>query len=391
MGAEGRVRFGALLDPVTAGFVFDYDVVFLVVDGGSTRTFIERFRSELASAQRARRPLLVAGYAGIVLERAFGGYADRADADLVCANSAADTELFQKTARLLGADPDRVMHAGLTIMPAQAAAGVRNEPPRDIVFATQNAVPATRRERLYLLSRLIEYARRHPDRRLRIKPRLQPGEKAFNAEQHPYPALLDELLDADEAPPNLQISYEPITEMFAETDLCLTVSSTAAVEAHTYGVPFNTLVDFGFRELYGLHYFMGSGRAITLDDFIEDRLGVLDPAWVADNIDGPDSPAQTILQRVRAMVAEQESEGAVAALPMNAFRRAKLRSEEFAAAVPKPPPVQLERMAIPLPQHPVKRAAVVVLAKTFRTTMRIPVLGRAIRMLIAAADMSVRS
>jgi len=42
-------------------------------------------------------------------------------------------------------------------------------------------------------------------------------------------------------------------------DLCLTVSSTAAVEAMHRGIPTGILVDLGVRELLANQLFLGSG------------------------------------------------------------------------------------------------------------------------------------
>ncbi|WP_444547752.1 DUF6716 putative glycosyltransferase, partial [Streptomyces fradiae] len=62
------------------------------------------------------------------------------------------------------------------------------------------------------------------------------------------------------------------------TDLLVTVSSTAALEALHRGVPTAVLTDLGVREALGNHHFIGSGLLTSWDRLDAGDEPVPDPA-----------------------------------------------------------------------------------------------------------------
>ena len=68
-------------------------------------------------------------------------------------------------------------------------------------------------------------------------------------------------------------------EVLSRTDLLVTVSSTAAVEAIHRGIPTAILTDFGIRESLGNAHFLGSGCLAAFDDLDAGAHPVADGRW----------------------------------------------------------------------------------------------------------------
>ncbi|PCN47525.1 hypothetical protein Csp2054_11670 [Curtobacterium sp. 'Ferrero'] len=147
-----------------------------------------------------------------------------------------------------------------------------------VVFAAQPSVPATREERAFLIRRLAETARAHPEWRVVIKVRATSGEHQTHHEEHPYA----ELLPVD-APPNLVVESGPMAEHLARAVALVTVSSTAVLEAVAAGVPALTLTDFGVSRQLINEVFVGSGLPGDTDDLVAGRFRTVESAWLRDN------------------------------------------------------------------------------------------------------------
>ena len=94
----------------------------------------------------------------------------------------------------------------------------RGGPIRTVVFADQPTVPAKRHERVYVWDRLLEYAVRHPDRRVLLRPPHRASERTF----HRMELSPERWAETRELPPNLRIDHTPIVELLPVTDLLLT-------------------------------------------------------------------------------------------------------------------------------------------------------------------------
>ena len=95
---------------------------------------------------------------GLVYEKHVEGLCWRLGADVICCNSAADVELFQRVALDLGLDPSPIVRAGAAVVQSAKARGTHEItwPPRRLVFAVQPDVPRRRDDRQYLLERMVE-------------------------------------------------------------------------------------------------------------------------------------------------------------------------------------------------------------------------------------------
>ncbi|MFD5326337.1 DUF6716 putative glycosyltransferase [Streptomyces sp. NPDC127092] len=248
-----------------------YDVVVLALVGGTVRAMLQG----LADLALDRRPVLVTGYVGVVYEKLADGLLLRHGADVVLANSRHDAERFRAVYEGVGADPGSVVEAAL---PFLGGAPHRPEPGRDtLVFAAQPSVPVTKAERAYVLRRLVEHARLRPDREVLLKLRSRPGEHTTHLEEFPYQKLVRDL----PVPPNFRLVYGHMGEVLDRTDLLVTVSSTAALEALHRRVPTAILTDLGVREALGNHHFIGSGLLTSFDALDEGAVPRPDEHWLA--------------------------------------------------------------------------------------------------------------
>ncbi|MFF7179608.1 DUF6716 putative glycosyltransferase [Streptomyces sp. NPDC008121] len=248
-----------------------YDVVVLALVGGTVRAVLQG----LADLALDRRPVIVTGYVGVVYEKLADGLLLRHGADVVLANSRHDAERFRAVYEGVGADSSSVVEAAL---PFLGGAPYAPEPGRDtLVFAAQPSVPAGRAERTYLLRRLVGYAREHPEREVLLKLRSKPGEHTTHLEELPYQRLVRALA----VPPNFRLVYGHMGEVLDRTDLLVTVSSTAALEALHRRIPTAILSDLGVREVLGNHHFIGSGLLTSFDRLDADVRPVPDEEWLA--------------------------------------------------------------------------------------------------------------
>ncbi|MEK9518999.1 hypothetical protein MIU24_06255 [Streptomyces venezuelae] len=248
-----------------------YDVVVLALVGGTVRAVLQG----LADLGLARRPVVVTGYVGVVYEKLTDGLLLRHGADVVLANSRHDAQRFRAVYEGVGAGADPVVEAAL---PFLGGAPHTPEAGRDtLVFAAQPSVPATRAERAYVLRRLIEHARLHPGREVLLKLRSKPGEHTTHLEEYPFQKLVREL----DPPANFSLVYGHMGEVLDRTDLLVTVSSTAALEALHRRIPTAILTDLGVREVLGNHHFVGSGLLASFDRLDQGLVPTPDGDWLA--------------------------------------------------------------------------------------------------------------
>jgi len=249
------------------------DVLVLALPGGGSAAAVHALAAGWPSG--SRRPLLVTGYVGVVYEKLVEGLLARAGTDVVLANCADDAERFRAVYAGMGLDPAAIVESSLPFLREPAP---RQPPGRfTVTFAGQPGVPSSHADRAYLVRRLIGHAVRRPDRLVNFKLRSVPGEQVTHAEPHPYHALLRRVPGG--LPPNLQLTVGDMGEALAATDLLVTVSSTAALEAMSLGVPTVLLTDFGVREGLGNAYFTGSGCLASFDEVDAGATPVVDPAW----------------------------------------------------------------------------------------------------------------
>ncbi|MEU0248793.1 DUF6716 putative glycosyltransferase [Streptomyces sp. NPDC006235] len=258
-----------------------YDVLVLALVGGGVQAMLHGLARVWQN--RTSRPVVVTGYVGVVYEKLADGLLLRHGADLVLANSRQDADRFRAVYEGVGADASSVTEVALPFLGGAPYEGERDPSakqgrrPYTVVFAAQPSVPESRKDRTYLLNRLVQHARRHPEREVLLKLRSRPGEHTTHIEELPYQKLAQRL----DPPANFRLVYGNMGEVLDRTDLLVTVSSTAALESLHRRIPTVVLTDLGVREALGNHHFVGSGCLASWDQLDAGHRPAPDEEWVA--------------------------------------------------------------------------------------------------------------
>ena len=312
--AEVGVQADSLREVTAAAFLHDmgeraqpggtggepYDVVLLSLVGGGVQAMLHGLAHTWRG--RAKRPAVVTGYVGVVYEKLADGLLLRHGADVVLANSRHDAERFREVYAGVGADAGSVVECALPFLGgAPYIPAALDERPFTVVFAVQPSVPDNRADRAYLLRRAVEHARLHPDREVLVKLRSKPGEHTTHIEELPYQKLAGR--QPGGLPANCRLVQGNMGEVLDRTDLLVTVSSTAALEALHRRIPTAVLTDLGIREALGNHHFLGSGCLASWDELDAGRMPLADPEWCARQGVAADGAYETAFDAVRERVA----------------------------------------------------------------------------------------
>jgi hypothetical protein len=295
VGVEtGRVREVTAVEFLHTVRDEGYDVVVLALVGGAVQAMLHG----LAALRLPARPVVVTGYVGVVYEKLADGLLLRHGADVVLANSRHDAQRFRAVYEGVGADVSSVTEVALPFLGGEPHRP--QEGRNTVVFAAQPSVPASRADRTYLLRRLVEHARLHPNREVLLKLRSKPGEHTTHIEELPYQRLAERLPGG--LPPNFRQVYGHMGEVLDRTDLLVTVSSTAALESLHRRIPTAILTDLGVREALGNHHFIGSGLLTSWDHLDGGHRPEPDGEWLAGQGVAADGTYATAYDRARARV-----------------------------------------------------------------------------------------
>ncbi|MCX4456347.1 hypothetical protein OG585_27600 [Streptomyces sp. NBC_01340] len=270
-----------------------YDILVVALVGGGVQAILHGLAHVWDG--RSKRPVVVTGYVGVVYEKLADGLLLRHGADLVLANSRQDADRFRAVYEGVGADASSVTEVAL---PFLGGAAYEKHDPYTVVFAAQPSVPENRKDRTYLLNRLIQHARLHPDREVLLKLRSKPGEHTTHIEELPY----QKLAQKTDLPANFRLVYGHMGEVLDRTDLLVTISSTAALESLHRRIPTVVLSDLGVREALGNHHFVGSGCLASWDQLDAGDEPAPDPAWVARQGVAADGRYETAFDEARARI-----------------------------------------------------------------------------------------
>ncbi|WP_030547993.1 DUF6716 putative glycosyltransferase [Streptomyces albus] len=270
---EVGVRADSLREVTTAGFLRavtgePYDVVVLACVGGAVQAMLH----------------------GLARATAGAGEVERGEAGPGAAANG--------TTPALGTVPAPGTPAPGTPAPGPAP----GERPHTVCFAVQPSVPDNRAGRDYLLRRAAGHARLHPDREVLIKLRSKPGEHTTHIEELPYQKLVSRLPGG--LPANCRLVYGHMGEVLDRTDLLVTVSSTAALEALHRGIPTAVLTDLGIREALGNHHFLGSGCLASWDELDAGHRPEPDRSWLARQGVAADGHYEHAFDAARERIAE---------------------------------------------------------------------------------------
>ncbi|MGW0289676.1 DUF6716 putative glycosyltransferase [Streptomyces tuirus] len=298
---EVGVRADSLREVTAAEFLRamaeeTYDVLVLSLVGGGVQAMLHGLAR--VWEHRTSRPVVVTGYVGVVYEKLADGLLLRHGADLVLANSRQDADRFRAVYEGVGADASAVTEVALPFLGGAPYEGEHD--PYTVVFAAQPSVPDSRKDRTYLLNRLVRHARRHPEREVLLKLRSKPGEHTTHIEELPYQKLVQRL----DPPANFRLVYGNMGEVLDRTDLLVTVSSTAALESLHRRIPTVVLSDLGIRESLGNHHFVGSGCLASWDQLDAGHRPTPDEEWVSRQGVAADGSYDSAFDAARKRIAE---------------------------------------------------------------------------------------
>ncbi|KQX75220.1 DUF6716 putative glycosyltransferase [Aeromicrobium sp. Root472D3] len=234
-------------------------------------------------AETGGRPVVVSGLAGISIPVLAPGLRYRRCADVFVLQSRRELREFtavdQHHRFELTTIPYLVGRDGPAIEP-DGPAVVRDR----IVFAAQAMVPASRRDRLWMLERLVETAWAHPHLTVVVKVRARDGEPQTHVEQFPYEDLLVGLAEAGtRLPPNLTVEGGAMGRHLRRAVGLATISSTALLEAVAQGVPCLAIDDFGVGHRQINTVLVGSGLLGPTSRLVAADFRHPAPEWLDDN------------------------------------------------------------------------------------------------------------
>jgi len=256
-----------------------YAAILLMIDGMKIQEVCHAFYSSLADSGASRRPVLITGFVGVGLFDTYIGYQRRLLSDVLFLNARKDLEDCEAVCRTIGVEHGGLVVSGLPFLGALARPTSLPAEVDCVLFAGQPDVPERVIERIYVLEHMIDYARRFPARRVLFKPRHKPGEKTLHKTQYHYETLRESFLKDVELPANFEFVYGPIKEYLECSQLFVTVSSTAAIEALQFDCHVALVSDLGITEKLGNNYFMDSGMLADFDDLYNDDFPALNWDW----------------------------------------------------------------------------------------------------------------
>jgi hypothetical protein len=318
------------------------EVVLLGLGGNSYRVFQLHLFDEIEVRKATSRPILICGFPGVLYENRITGFLDRMGCDVICVNSEEDRVFARNLFGRFGIVEDPFVVTGLFMLEGQPAPIPL--PPREpntgriVTFATQPSVPALYRERAYIMARLVDYAREHPEDTVLIKSRSPLNGRATHKEKFRYEHIRPP--GAARLPPNMRFAYGRMKPVLDQTDILIAVSSTAAMQALYAGRCVVILADFGKKQRYGSHYFpdfnvkqhygsqyfFDSGLMAAIDVLWSDKLPLPSPAWLDRTGLTYGRKLAVVVDRVESLLAQQ----AVQQRPLEPARKI-LAGESFGA------------------------------------------------------------
>ncbi len=266
IGFDYPYKSGWIKDLFNDKKLFEYNAIMLSMEGPVIHKFYQVFVEQIATLHLTRRPVLFAGYVGIIYEKFMQGFMDRQPVDVYYVNCNHDLELFKSYCQKLKLPQENIFLTGLPMLDtAHHLKPDRQRRANSLLFAGQPTVPKSFRERKFIVQKLLDYARAHPDEKIYFKPRHRPNQSTLHVVMFHYEDIILHLKRNKKIPPNFILTYEPILKLLQKVDMCLTVSSTASFEALCMGIPVGIIVDFGISEKYGNYYFAHSNCITTFN------------------------------------------------------------------------------------------------------------------------------
>lgn len=274
------------------------DIVLLAATGPTVRTIAAQRRIRL----NRHRPVLLTGLPGISLPATRRAVEWRGGCDLMLVHSRRERRAFAELAAESGSE----LTIGLARLPFLTPAGGDGYRPArtaaagpDVVFAAQAKVPPTRGQRRAVLLALAQVS---PAATAVVKLRATTGEEQTHREVFPYHLLWEELVAEGRVRADaVRFVTGSMSAALQRARACVTVSSTAVLEAMAAGLEVLVLADFGVSAEMINVVFEHSDCLGTLEDLRRGRFRRPAEAWLTDNYFHPESDDDWLDQLVRLM------------------------------------------------------------------------------------------
>ena len=297
-----------------SSLLFEFDYIILAL-GGS-----QAIKAMSAVADRQHefptRPLLIAGFNGLMEPGDSHGFLCRQGADVICVNSKRDMIFFRKLTEEFHLDVTPLILAGYLRKNDPPETPPQNKPLQNILFVEQVGRPGNLRQKALLMHQLAAYARAHPTRQITIKLRSTEGVRHTNSGKEKYSFRKTWEKTIAPHPANVVFSNDGTEELLPKMDLCVSISSTVLFEALAMGKKVAAISDFGIGTHIGNTVFIGSGLFISLPELKNDKLPRVADSWLHENA----SFSETFFEDITARLASLDEERAQGTLkPIRMF------------------------------------------------------------------------
>lgn len=285
---KNNLKFNKIeLEPYNKEVLLKSDVIFFCLTGG----YIKKLLKSIDLLSKKERPYLISAYPGVVYQNIYDGFTSRSLCDLIIFPSFKEKALYDTYC-----DQYNLINAGIVGGYFKKRKYADSNFENDIIFAEQTVVPNTITDRLYLAQKLVELAEKNPNKKVFIKPRTSlSGKSLFETKLH----IIDGLsVVVDRLPNNLIITYKPIEYYTSQGAMCVTISSTAAIETLQFHDKVAFVTDFGPSENNGGTYFRYSNVELSFSDLISGNLKTINEDWKKNVYISNDQCINKIIERI---------------------------------------------------------------------------------------------
>ncbi|GAB1669294.1 DUF6716 putative glycosyltransferase [Mannheimia haemolytica] len=210
------------------------------------------------------RPLIISCFSGVI----FGNtesISARIHSDILLTNNESDLVVAKNIAKEYNLDT-KIINYGLVNIDTSLFDFRFRKNSKNLFFIDQVKIPTSKKDREYILDKLLDLARNNPSYCIFLKTRLYKNEITVHKESFSYSKLLNKNKDI---PSNFFLFHDSIESAFPKMSACISFSSSVALEAIYYGIPTYIVKDLGISEKLYNPSFIESGLFIYLDELNE--------------------------------------------------------------------------------------------------------------------------
>ena len=285
------------------------DVIHIVTHGLYIQQLTYYLHERFSNAPH-KKPFVITGLIGVLGGALYHFYNFRQLCDLIYTTGDFDKTRIQKVAKKWGHNKEKIISTGLPILDYMAnnhhkISAKTSEFEETIVFIGQPTFPSSYSDRKWVLKKLIELAIKFPQKKVILKPRVKFTEQTIHLTQFHYSSLLEEW--TEEIPQNFSINYDNIQNIILMSDLIISISSTALLEAIVANKNIAIISDFGISETWGNHVFLDSGAITSFNEIMNNKRPKLDVTWKENYFNQKHLASELIYNKVKELLENKAS------------------------------------------------------------------------------------